>query len=347
MNATVHPRLSRLVGRVEVGGPLQSNLDTRPALEDEVAPLPRHELAEAAWEEGTAGDLGEHLGRRPAEGAVAGDEARERGRDEVAALVGDPVHAANPLDGRGVVGAVARFTRPCPHHHLSEEGGEALVSPPWRAALGGDELDEPVDERQAVFVIAGEARFARLTELRHVAHERDRARAAEVPLGAPRDDGRVVHRAIEREVDLHVPLEGIHLRRGTRDAGVEVRSAAHAAAMLGVIGDVVRERVPVSRGRLGHRAIRPELCEHPREVTQGDDIRRVGRAGRWVEGTPITVLRPEWVVAVGAGRDVDGALVQLEVRLRLDDLHDPARHLFRLEDRSFAGLEIEPVLGAT
>ena len=55
-------------------------------------------FAETSGEELTARELREHLGRGPAEGAVPRDEARERGRHERAALVGDPLDRADPAD---------------------------------------------------------------------------------------------------------------------------------------------------------------------------------------------------------------------------------------------------------
>jgi hypothetical protein len=69
-----------------------------------------------------------------------------------------------------------------------------------------------------------------------------------VPLEAPRDDGGVVDRPVEGEVELHVPLEPIERRAVA--AKTQVRREG--------VRDLVRDDVPVAGRRLGLRPVGPE-----------------------------------------------------------------------------------------
>ena len=77
------------------------------------------------------------------------------------------------------------------------------------------------------------------------------------------------------------------------------------------------------RGRLGLRAIGPELGHDPPEVGPLDDVGRVGRAGRRVDRMARPVVRAQAVAAAGAGRDVDGRWVRrIEQAAVPDDLDE-------------------------
>ena len=116
-------------------------------------------------------------------------------------------------------------------------------------------------------------------------------------LHTPGRDRRVMHGAVEREVELHVPFEA-----------VEVAGDAD-----GRVGDVVRDRVPVSRRSLRIRAIRPELGQGPREVATTDAVGRIRLPGGRVAAVPLSVVRPERIGASSAGADVDrGAVGRIE-----------------------------------
>ena len=81
-------------------------------------------------------------------------------------------------------------------------------------------------------------------------------------LETPRRDRRVVHRAVQGEIQLHVPLQAIEHRPGSTEP--EVRGQ--------LIGDGVGEDIPVAGRRLRVRAIGPELRDRAIEVTAPDDL---------------------------------------------------------------------------
>ena len=176
-----------------------------------------------------------------------------------------------------------------------------------------DELDEVRDEGQALLVVRGQARIARLAQAPHVPDQRDRPRRVVVALQPPGRDGRVVHGTVEGEVQLDVPLEPVDHRTAAADP--EVRRQ--------LVRGEVGEDVPVPwRGfRVG--TIGPELRHDAPEVPLVDHVRRVRLAGGRVDGTAAAVVGPEVVVAPGTGRDVDrGAIRGIEPAAVPDHLDD-------------------------
>ena len=87
-------------------------------------------------------------------------------------------------------------------------------------------------------------------------------------LHAPSRDGRVVDGAVEREVELHVPLEPVELGAATADAPLEI----------GRVRDVVGDRVPVAGRCLGGGPVGPELGQRAGEVAAAHAVRLVRRA---------------------------------------------------------------------
>src|SRR5207237_3006194 len=83
-----------------------------------------------------------------------------------------------------------------------------------------DHLDEPGHERQTFPVIRRELWIGRLTKARHITDHRDRTVPVVTALQSPRRDRRVVYRSIEREVELHIPLQPIDDRAGAADSQV-------------------------------------------------------------------------------------------------------------------------------
>ena len=100
MDPTPDARQACLIGGVLVSRPLQREIDARPLLEDQELVAWALELSEAPREELRTGHQAED--RRPgaAVGAVTGDVARERRRDECRTLIGPPVLSQNPPDAR-------------------------------------------------------------------------------------------------------------------------------------------------------------------------------------------------------------------------------------------------------
>ena len=111
-------------------------------------------------------------------------------------------------------------------------------------------------------------------------------------LRAPCGDRRVVHRAVEREVQLDVVLEPVDLRTLRR-----IRSGPRSCEL---VDSGVGDRVPVAGRRLRHRAVRPELGNHAAVVAEQHDVRFVRRAGHRVDRVADGLIGAEHPVALNA-----------------------------------------------
>src|SRR5438309_1821069 len=114
-------------------------------------------------------------------------------------------------------------------------------------------------------------------------------------LETPCRDRGVVHRAVEREVELHVPLQPID--DGAASADSQVRRER--------VRDRVRDDVPMAGWSLGIRTVGPELGDCSIEVALPDDLWRVRPTGARIQCAPLTAVRSERVRADLTGRDVD------------------------------------------
>ena len=166
-------------------------------------------------------------------------------------------------------------------------------------------------------MIRRRGRIGALPTVGHGTDRRDRADAVVPAFDAPRRDRDVMHRAAQREVRLHVPLERTEF--GTR--------AAEPALERRMIGHGVEDREPMPRRRLGARAIGPELRQHARVVAARHHLRFVRCPGRRVGRMPGTLVaavqgvieigelverrRQRLEVAAAGGRDVDHHAVAL------------------------------------
>ena len=104
-------------------------------------------------------------------------------------------------------------------------------------ALLGDQLRQSRLQRQAVRVVGGQFRVEGLSQARHVADGGDRPHVVVVPLQPPGADRGVVHRPVQGQVQLHVPLPRVEHRPIAADAPLQQR----------VVGHVVGQGVPVRR----------------------------------------------------------------------------------------------------
>ena len=159
----------------------------------------------------------------------------------------------------------------------------------------------------------------RLSALRHIPDERDRSRGVVERLVAPGPDGRVVDRSVEREVDLHVPLEVVHDRAPAADAlGVLHR---------GMIRHVVRQHVPVTGWGLGMRAVCPVLGDDTLEVRTVHHVGRVRRPRHGIHGVTDAIICARRVVAPRAGGDVDQHLLpDIQMAAQPDELDHSRFH---------------------
>ena len=89
-----------------------------------------------------------------------------------------------------------------------------------------------------------------------------------------------MHRAVEREVQLDVPLERVDHLADPADAPLEARR----------VGDLVGDHVPVAGRRLRLRAVGPELGERPGVVAAQHDVRLVRLAGGRVDVVAVAVV---------------------------------------------------------
>ena len=310
VDATVEAAEAGLVGRVVVGGPLQRHVHTGPGFVPERAGRdgPR---GQATGEEGRAGHDREDLGCRPAEGGVAADVAREGGGHEGRPLVGHPLDGADPVDAAELARRVIGVAGPGPHGDLAHVVGQLLVARARCGRLGRDELHQPRHQWQSVGMVRGQRRVARLAQATHPADHADGAGVVVVALGAPRRDRRIMHRPVEGEVHLHVPLERVE--HGTR--------APDAPLEAGVIHDRVGQRVPVARRRLRVGTVGPELGQHPPEVGPRHQHRRVRLTGGRIALVTGPVVGTERGVPEGGGTDVDQLTVaRVEGAAEADDL---------------------------
>src|SRR5262245_36045230 len=131
MDPAVEPREPGLVGRVVVRRRLKDHVLTGPALEPERAGLDP-DLEQPAGEVRAPRVAREHLRSGAAEGAVPGDEAGERRRDEAGPLVGNPLRAEDPADA-ALLARVLRGPLPGPDRDLTDVAGERRMSFAGRA----------------------------------------------------------------------------------------------------------------------------------------------------------------------------------------------------------------------
>src|SRR5579885_547922 len=122
MNASIDSRLASLVGGVKIGGPLKMNVFARTLFEFEEGILRRDELSQATREKLAPGERRQHLGRRPAEGAVPRIITRKGGRHEGVELIRHPFLGADPADSAKTIHFVGRLTRPGLNGHLAHAG---------------------------------------------------------------------------------------------------------------------------------------------------------------------------------------------------------------------------------
>ena len=245
----------------------------------------------------------------------------------VGPLVGRPVHAEIPAD--------AATAAPVAHGNLPDVPRERGMTLPGRTRSGSDDLDQAGDERQPFAVVRRSGRVGRLALARQVADHRDRADAVVRALDPPRGDGRVVHGAVEGEVEPHVPLQPV------RGSGTDARSEERR------VGDDVREHVPVAGRRLGAGAVGPELGHEAGEVGSPDDVGGIRRAGGRVEVVAVAVVRAERVVAASARADVDRRRVtRVELGARPDYLDGLllVRVAVRGAERWLAGVDRQALL---
>ena len=213
------------------------------------------------------------------------DVALERRRHERRQLVGDPRRPEDPPDAGSLCLGIRRVPLPRAQGDLalvSREPGHRRTDP-----RVGDELDEARHERDPLLVIGRARRIARLAEAGQVADHRDRSDAVVATLETPRGDRGVVHRAVEREVHLHVPLQAIDDRTVPADAQVGSE----------LVGRGVRDDIPVAGWCLRARAVGPELRDRPVEVALPDDLRGVRAGRRRIQRMTVPVVRPERVRA--------------------------------------------------
>ena len=310
VDAAVQTRQAGVVGGVVVARPLHDDVLAGPTLVLEEPVLLGAELAEPTGEIRAAGETGERLGGGAAEGAVTGDEARERRRDEGVPLIRHPLDGAHPARARDLGPGVARLAGPPLHGDLPLVAGQVLMALAGRRGGRRDHLDHAGLERQAGRVVGGAAHVRGLSVPAHPADGRDGPHRIVLALDAPGHDGRIVHGPVHREVHLHVPFEGLDLRTRTADALRDTR----------IVGDMVGDRVPVSRRRLGPGPVRPELGETSRPVPALDDVRGIGRPGDRVGRVSDAVVGAERVVAPRARRDVEHLTVaRVESAAQPDD----------------------------
>ena len=156
------------------------------------------------------------------------------------------------------------------------------------------QLNQIGNERQALGVVAGCARIARLSEVGQIADRCDRTPAVVIALDRPRRAGGFMDAGIQTEVEFHIPFEIIHDRAHAADAFHE----------QGMIADAIGHGVPVSGRRLGVRPVGPELGQHAGKVAPLHDVGRIRLARGGVEGVPRAVIGAEGVVSKSAGRNV-------------------------------------------
>ena len=172
--------------------------------------------------------------------------------------------------------------------------GERRHGPAGSRLLLCDELDEPGHQRQSLLLIGRTRGIARLPKTRHVPDHRDRSNAVIATLQAPRRDRRVVDGAVQREVELHVPLQAVD--SGTAPADAQVRGQ--------LVRDRVRDHVPVAGWRLGVRTVRPELDDRAVVIALPHDVRGVRATRDGIRRMTVTIVRPQIVGADRTRRNV-------------------------------------------
>ena len=161
----------------------------------------------------------------------------------------------------------------------SPRQARTAISPTWPASARGagpapcsrrDHLDEARARAAGPRVVRRALRVRRLPQPAHVADQRDRAHGVVLALDAPGGDRRVVHRAVERQVELDVPLEPVERRPVPPMLQVSAR-------LVGRPGSRCTFQWPGRR--LGLRAVGPELRQHAGEVAALHDVaaRTAGR----------------------------------------------------------------------
>ena len=239
-----------------------------------------------------------HLGRGAAERAVAGRVPGEGRRHERRALVGHPVDGADPADAARLRRWILREAPPGADRRSRRRGPPGRrAARPGRSTSARDDLDQARDERQAFGgSTTGPAGSLDWPLPAHVADHRDRPGGVVEALDAPGRDGRVVHRAVEREVHLHVPFEPIDSgRRSRRCAARSPASPRPAFAITFQCPGGVSDFGPSAQYSASTRA------KSPRGTTCGSYGWPVAGLTWW----PVPSLAPSGVAAERARADVD------------------------------------------
>ena len=204
----------------------------------------------------------------------------EGGRHKRRQLVRDPVDREDPLDAGHLGLGVGWDAHQRPDRDLAEVCGERTVALTWRARFLGDDLDQARDERQALPIVRGPGRVARLAQLTQVADHRDWARAVVATLEPPRSDRGIVGRAVKRERHLHVPLQAVD----------PIAYAAHTEVWIELIRDLIRKDIPVAWRSLGFWAVGPELGNGSTEVAPEHNVRRIRLTRGRVDGVTLAIV---------------------------------------------------------
>ena len=168
---------------------------------------------------------------------------------------------------------------------------------PRRTRRFGDHFDESVLEQEAVGIERRGVGARRLSEPTQVADHRDRTHVVVVTLRAPRGDRGIVHRAVQREVELHVVLQTVDLGPVSADP--------QRPELREIVGGEVGDRVPVTGRCFRHRPVGPVLGDDAAVVAERDHVRFVGFAGDRVDLVSDRLVGAELTVALDGWRDVD------------------------------------------
>ena len=129
------------------------------------------------------------------------------------------------------------------------QAGDRVVAT-GRNRAGGDEFNQVGHQQQAVGVIGGQTRIAGLTETAAMTDGAEGPPAIVVTLCAPGRASRVVQSRVQGEIEFDIPFQTIN--HGSGSANSEDGR---------VIGNVIRDGVPVAGRRFGRGSIRPEFRE--------------------------------------------------------------------------------------
>lgn len=157
------------------------------------------------------------------------------------------------------------------------------------------DLNETRNENRTMGMVAGKGGVATLTGLTHVTNGTDGTHGIVVTFDGPGGNSSIVNSTVQSKVAQNIPVKHTEF----------VSLSSDTAGGLGLVVDVVKDGVPVSRRGLRVRAISPELGQAASVITTVSVNGLVRLTSDGVDRVAGAVVSSEGVITSAAGSNVN------------------------------------------